>query len=619
MCGIAGILSCDGATPSREELITMCRILRHRGPDGEGFYQSPPLNGPAGDPLFRIALGHRRLKIIDLSDAGRQPMANEDGKIWVTYNGEIYNFREIRKTLESAGHRFRSGTDTEVILHAYEEWGEECTARFNGMWAFALWDEEKKRLHLSRDRFGVKPLYVLVKDHEILFASEIKAILAVRSEERVPNIDYAATFVTHGLMDHGEETFFRNIRSIPPGHSMIVTPEGSRTVRYWDPAAQVGTGASPCSASSEDPAEEFLSLLEDSVRMRLSSDAPLGSCLSGGLDSSSIVALASRHFPHIPTFTTVFADPSCDETPYAEAMVRCYETQPHWERPGPQEFMDLLGRMIWHQDEPGSAYGIYPQWKVMEAASGHVRVLLDGQGGDELLGGYTYFLPHYLKTLKEDREVRESHFHEAQAAVKGQYGPAFAATYEPGCNGDLRYRQEVLDPALRARGMVKEKDYRGPFMHHLDNVLFRSLTRDILPALLHYQDRMSMAFSIESRVPFLDCRLVEFCFTLPYHHKIHHGTTKVILRKAMAQLLPPLILGRRDKLGFPAPLSGWVRGGLRRPILDILESARSLERGILHPPTVHNRLHAHIRGETDHTWEIWRWLSLEIWFREFID
>jgi asparagine synthase (glutamine-hydrolysing) len=622
------------------DLKKMCDCLYHRGPDDEGYYfmlsdgsrrVCPNHPGDAlesslasfAQPVDSIAhasvgLGHRRLSILDLSEAGHQPMCSEDGRFWITYNGEIYNYRELKKELISLGHRFCSSTDTEVVLHAFEEWGESCVTRFNGMWAFAVWDEKSRSLFLSRDRFGIKPLYFFQENGVFVFASEIKSILAVRPDQRLPNLPYISNFLAYGLMDHRDETFFRNIRAIPPAHSMTVTCDKVTIRRYWEIVHRADTVRAEFK-SVGDRHEAFRQLLEDAVRIRLLSDAPLGACLSGGLDSSSIVSLATGFKPKLPTFSSFFSGNGCDESAFAKEMTRLYHTEDYWIEPDVGEFFDLLPRMIWHQDEPGTAYGIFPQWKIMELAAGHVRVLLDGQGGDELLGGYLHFMPHYLKTVMGDSKADDGDFKRARKEIGEQYGASMARPFETGQNSDEEYRWAIVNPELKKDAPSVQRDFQGPFTHHLDNVLFFSLTRDILPGLLHYQDRMSMAFSIESRVPFLDYRLVEFCFQLPYHEKIDKGVTKSILRRAMNGRLPESVRMRRDKLGFPAPLASWIRSDLNDPIRDTLFSGKLKQRGIIDTDVALDRFSKHAEGKADYTWEIWRWLSLEIWFREFVD
>ena len=618
MCGIAGIMHFDAAPVDGAVIARMGRLLRHRGPDDQGQY------GWQGENAA-IGLCHRRLGIIAPGTAGHQPMGTPDGALWITYNGEIYNHRELRKDLEAAGHVFRSATDTEVVLQAWREWGPDCVQRFNGMWALAVWDTDRQTLFLSRDRFGIKPLYYLATARAFYFASEIKALLTACPQQRRPNLPYLATFLAYGTMDHGRETCFANVKALPPAHSVLVRNGRMQTTRYWEPAptgrnrpGQTDSGPNQ-SGRDRELADRFRYLLADAVKMRLRSDVPVGACLSGGLDSSAIVALASDHMPRLPTFTSYFNHDGLNEAPFARAVARRFDTDAHWVAPRSAELMPLLARMIWHQDEPGTAYGIFPQWRVMQTAAPHVRVLLDGQGGDELLGGYLHFLPHYLKTLAADPDINAADLDRARKAVGTRHGRQWTHLPAADAGGTHAYRTAILaaDPQNRIR--VRPKSFDGPFGHHLDNVLYCALTRDILPGLLHYQDRMSMAFSIESRVPFLDYRLVEFCLGLPYGHKIAGGHTKAILRRAMAGRMPSKVIQRRDKLGFPTPLSAWLRGPLADPVRDLLCSPRTAQRGLLSAVVVGERLDRHMSGRADHTWEIWRWLSTEVWFQAFID
>ncbi len=640
MCGVAGIYHLNGGHEAPQSLQLMCDVQRHRGPDAGGFLLFPELqtsHSKGATPIriceqeesrssgqlqkenkFKLGFGHRRLAIIDLSEAGHQPMANETGRIWITYNGEIYNFQELRRELTAFGHMFRSNTDTEVIIHAYEQWGEVCVNRFNGMWAFAIWDSEQQHLFLSRDRFGIKPLYFLAGPDEFIFASEIKAILSVRRDQRIPNIPHIATFITHGLMDHDSETFFRNVKSVPPGHSLRVSRAGIRLQKYWElrPAYdQVNVQDN----GINDLQDRFYALLKDAVSLRLTSDAPLGSCLSGGLDSSAIVSIAAASRPNLPCFTSFFEEEGWNEAHHAEAVANRFQTDSHWIAPQVTAFQETLDNLIWYQDEPCAAYGTFPQWKIMEEASKHIRVLLDGQGGDELLGGYLHFLPHYLKALQQDPRYDRSNFRSAQNHIHNHYNKELATPYDPRHGDRLESRRAVLSSELRAECFIPSRGFNGPFSNHLDNVLYFSLTRDILPSLLHYQDRLSMAFSIESRVPFLDYRLVEFAFGIPYDEKIFNGTTKLILRKSMAGRLPESVRLRRDKMGFPAPLAKWIRNDLKEPIHDTLFSSKMYQRGILNHKIIGQRYEDHLTGKSDHTWEIWRWLTLETWFRCFID
>ncbi len=625
MCGIAGIYNVNENWIDAHRLKKMCDIQKYRGPDDEGYYfntdngnrffERPPESGVKAS----IGLGHRRLSIIDLTRAGRQPMSNESGSIWLIYNGELYNYREIKNDLSSLGHKFQSSADSEVIIHAYEEWGSDCLRRFNGMWAFAIWDERYEELFLARDRFGIKPFYYFVDDKEFIFASEIKAILSARPDENIPNIPYAARFIAYGIMDDKDETFFRNIKALPPGHFMTVSKNGVKIEKYWELSQDSLPNMYAGEHSLNDLDEQFLYLLEDSVKVRLMSDAPLGFSLSGGLDSSSITMLASKYLSDFPTFTAAFDDKSCDESRYASEVAQKCKAQQYFARPGSSEFMDFLLKMVWHLDEPCAAYGTFPQWNVMREASGHVKVLLDGQGGDEILGGYHHFFPHYLTASLEDQNLDQTAFNKRLKSVKDMHGRLAAKPYEAESDEKVKYRSDILAGDIKADLTFRSNGFKGPFANHLDNVMFFSLTRDVLPGLLHYQDRISMAFSIESRVPFLDYRLVEFCYALPYSEKISGPVTKSILRDSMKGILPEKIRARKDKQGYPVPLGKWIRCELQDAVKGYFDSDRFRNRGILNTDIVNQRLDEHIKGEQDHTWEIWRWLTLEVWFREFVD
>lgn len=623
MCGIAGVYYLKDSALAQESLLRqMVAIQRHRGPDGEGFY----LDGPLG-------LGHCRLSIIDLSPAASQPMPNEDKQLWLTYNGEVYNYLELMAELKAKGHAFRSRSDSEVILHAYEEWGEDCVKRFNGMWAFALWDKRNKKLFCSRDRFGVKPFYYLYDGQAFLWASEIKALLAARPQERQPNYPYLYHFLTTALMDDGPETSFQNILSVPPAHSLTVGPGGLRLYRYWDYDESVRQRY-----DYQHPEETFRELLRDAVKLRLlRSDVPVGTCLSGGLDSSSVVALASGMIEaQVKTFSAIYDDPDCDESFFVRVVNERFNTVPHLVYPEPQDLFHLLPRIVWHQDEPTAGPGLYSQWHVMKVAQGRVKVLLDGQGGDELLAGYHGYFAHYLATLlanflrkgQVSALVRLAQECPAVAELAGwgtlrsalkSYAPALARSLYRRWRGTEATTD--IHPELKALADAHPVRRKPPmrFPEELNNMLYYALTSQSIPALLHYEDRNSMAFSLEARVPFLDYRLAEFCLGLPYDQKIRGATTKYILRRALNGILPPEVRDRRDKKGYPTPVARWFRDSQRQGVAEILFDARTRQRRVLAPAIIEAKFRAHCEGRHDYSWEIWRWLTTELWFRQFID
>jgi asparagine synthase (glutamine-hydrolysing) len=583
------------------------------------------------------------LSIIDLSEAGHQPMPNEDGTIWLVFNGEIYNYLELIPLLQQKGHVFRSRTDTEVIIHAYEEWGERCVQRFNGMWAFALWDGREQKLLLSRDRFGVKPLYYFETQKAVYFASEIKSILAATSEARCLNYPYLYHFLPSGALDDGEETFFEGVKQLLPSHSLIFQHNGQRLDQYWryDPET------AKTSYDYAHPEETLRALLADSVRLRLRSDVPVGTCLSGGLDSSSIVCLASQMLAHpIKTFSCLYDDSDCNERQFVDAVNLHARTDAYPVCPNGRDLFDVLPKIVWHQDEPTAGPGLYSQWHVMAAAQGKVKVLLDGQGGDELLAGYFTYFDTYLSCLIQDlirtkRPIYLASFLSAIREIRSVSNQPILSQqiqrYLPGKLASLVRRATSLvkrvDPAgfviappvihddLKGQALGREIVRNQPRQldNELNNLLYWHLVRQSIPALLHYEDRNSMAFSIEARTPFLDYRLVEFCLGLPYDVKMKNGVTKHILRQAMSRDLPPAVRDRKDKKGYPTPMARWFRESSQRHLKDILYDKRTADRKIFNMEGIRFYVERHCEGKTDASWQIYRWVTTELWFRTFID
>ena len=556
-------------------------------------------------------------------------MFNEDGTVWLVQNGEIYNFPELRNDLASKGHAFRSSCDSEVILHAYEEDGERCVERFNGMWAFAVWDSRRRRLLLSRDRLGEKPLYFAVDATELVFASEIKALLAVRPDLAEPSLPEIARFVASGLTDTSDQTLFKHVRQLLPGHQLVAFPDGRwQILRYW--SAPDPDEVEPISLP--DAARTLHDLLDDSVRLRLRSDVPVGTCLSGGLDSSCLVAVESRQLGSTPihTFSSVFEEREFSEGRYVDAVNSSFVTVPYRVTPSP-DFLTVLPRIVWHQEVPIPGPGIYPQWCVMGLAQGKVKVLLDGQGPDELLGGYFYFYADHFADLIRNcyrpssawqlsaamgRVWRHSGFGQLarflRAGVHRLSGYPLFAGFKAGS-----YR-DCLSLDLRRQAPIVLEPHRSPAAGHTAAFLHREVTETSLPSLLHYEDRSAMAHGIETRVPYLDPRLVEFCMRLPGTLRIHAGVTKAPLRKAMNGSLPPLVAGRTDKLGYPEPMIHWLRGEAYEEIKQILLSQATRERGILAMDAMERNLREHRQGH-NRMIPLYRALTLEIWFRTFMD
>jgi asparagine synthase (glutamine-hydrolysing) len=625
MCGIAGIYRFDGQPPSPEDLeglAAMAAIQRHRGPDdtGDGVF------GPC-------VLANQRLSILDLSPHGHMPMRSDDGRLALTENGEIYNFLELREELRSLGHVFRSDGDTEIILRAYEQWGEACVERFVGMWAFALYDAAEQRLVLSRDRLGIKPIYLQQTPRRLVFASEIKALVAYLRKLGEPvrvNSASLATYVATGLVDGLEETFFAGITRFPAGTNLVVTPDGIRARRYWDLPARAAALGAGLNGTREVPWPALREALADAVRVHLRSDVPLGVCLSGGLDSSAIVGLASRHVERVKTFTIYFGDgPDFDERQHARAVVQRFRADP-WERlVEPKHFTDELRRIVWHLDEPSLALGVYPQWHVMSLARDQgVKVVLDGQGGDEVFAGYTNYAPQHLygllwaKPLRFAGEAlalgRNQGWQQARAAARSAVAmrlrPPIPASVEDKADATL------LNPELRIMADVSHDEWRlwpRVFASWLNNVLYWELTCTRLPALLRYEDRLSMAFSIESRVPFLDHRLVELAFALPDSVKRSGGWSKYGLRRALDGLLPRATVWRRDKKGFPTPVGDWLRDGRGSAALALLLDPSRRSRALFAQSTLERFAREHVEGQIDRSWQLWRALSIELWLDAF--
>jgi asparagine synthase (glutamine-hydrolysing) len=624
----------------------MTRALRHRGPDDEGYLlaasasgqarayrgpdtapqvEAPPLPDQAPDGSD-VALGHRRLAILDLSVAGHGPMPSADGALWITYNGEVYNYLELRDELSGRGHTFRTGSDTEVLLAAYAEWGEDCLARFNGMFAFALYDARRAVLFCARDRFGVKPFFYHAGPGLFAFASEIKGLLAHPRVPRKPHEPTLAGFLTRGLLDEKAQTFFEGIESLPPAHRLVVDVRTGRpTVAPWYDLPTAETRPA-------DPAV-FGTLLEDAVRLRLRSDVDVGTCLSGGLDSSSIVALTARlrggngsRGRH--AFSVLYDDPGMAERPFVEAVVKATSVDSHQTSASAADLRRELPELVRHQDEPLPSTGPFSHWRVMRLAHEHgLKVLLDGQGADEVLAGYPYQMGPFLGEMASRFGLGRA-LAEAAAARRVTGRPL--AFYL----GLLAYQQVSLPRWLRriVVGRFSTHTHVPPEM--IDSALLGGLPPDLgerhiprgtlreerlanlwrtsLPALLRYEDRNSMAFGIETRTPFLDYRLVEHAMALPAEALIRNGWSKAILRDAMRGVIPDVVRERRDKLGFTTP----ERRFLRELAPDIREWLGSGSRiaSRLRPSVLRTWL-ADEPGHLARRPGLWRLISAEHWLR----
>jgi asparagine synthase (glutamine-hydrolysing) len=637
MCGIAGIVSIDGLDEhAQSRALRMRDIITHRGPDEAGLHCDA-----------YAALAHRRLSIVDLS-SGQQPLSNEDGSVWVVFNGEIYNHGEIRQELESRGHVYRTKSDTETIVHAYEQWGEGCVHRFRGMFAFAIWDAPKRRLLLVRDRLGIKPLYWARTPQGLLFGSEIKAILASGLIEPAAN-DRVLPEVLSTRYTSGEETMFRRINKLLPGHLMIFEGGAIKKTQYWDVPARTAQGSAlGAQGSGQDvlsPVSRFRELLEESVKLRLMSDVPLGMFLSGGIDSSAIAALMARMIDRpLQTFSVAFKDRAFNELNYAREVATAIGAVSHEVVIDDRDFFGALPKLLWHEDEPIAHTSSVPLYFVSALARQHVTVVLTGEGSDELLAGYGKYprvswnwragtvyermMPRPLRTsiaqsmipmlpAKLARYARRS-FLAMDRTPESMFFDNFASIR-------LADQRQLLAAPLRDAA-TREQAYASSLGYYkalngsstlLDRLLYADI-KTYLVELLMKQDQMSMATSIESRVPFLDHKLVEYAATLPDEWKLNGWTTKRVLRESMKGLLPESILNR-PKMGFPVPFSGWTRGAWNGVARDVLLDRRSRERGLIDAPAVDRLLTDHAAGRTDAGDRLWSLLNLELWYRTFID
>jgi asparagine synthase (glutamine-hydrolysing) len=627
MCGICGKLNFDRHEPVDAMLLRqMMNLLYHRGPDGEGEY----LAGPIG-------LGHRRLSIIDL-DTGAQPMSNEDGTVWVVYNGEIYNFPELRTELQSRGHKFKSASDTEVIVHLYEELGVESVARLRGMFAFALWDEHKQFLLLARDRVGIKPLYYTNTGRALVFASEIKSLLADPSVGRRINPCAIDRFLTYYYLP-GNETLFEGIYKLDPGHYLTVRDGQTAVRQYWDLSFEV----SPRWKRFNQAVEELQQLLRRTVRDHMISDVPVGVLLSGGVDSTGVLRYAVEQIDKpIHTFTIGFdGEEFADERPYARLAAQRYGTLHQDITMSAVDFRDFLPKYVWHMEEPvcePPAVALYFVSHLARQSS--VKVLLSGEGGDEAFGGYQNYrnllLLEGLKTtlgpakgllrlglqaLGQVGWKRVARYSNLVDLPLSQYYLSRTATPNTTFNQlkSAIYTKEFADTLgeqtsdVPTRRLFEHLDGQSP----LNRMLYVD-TKSWLPDdLLVKADKMTMATSVELRVPLLDFQILEFAATLPQYFKVCGWSTKRILKAALEDSVPEEILNRK-KTGFPVPYETWIRRELRAFVEDILLSQRALERGYFSRLWIEKILSANL-NIGDYAKEVFSLLTLELWQREFID
>jgi asparagine synthase (glutamine-hydrolysing) len=631
MCGINGIAlsTKSGRVLDRHILEEMRDVIAHRGPDDRGLFVDE-----------RVGLGHRRLSIVDVA-SGHQPMTNEDGSLRITYNGEIYNHADFRAELESKGHVYQTHCDTETILHLYEEYGPACVEHLRGMFSFAIWNRAKQELFIARDRLGVKPLYYThTADGSLYFGSEIKTLLeagAIRAELNFASLsDYLANHAPSG-----EETLFAGIKRLLPGHYMIWRDGELRIKRYWDVSFEKVNETGKTDAEYID---EWYEMFRQSVRLRLMADVPLGMFLSGGIDSSAIAAIMSGMVSDpIKTFSVAFREREANELEYARLVSNAFKTDHHEVVVSAEDFFEALPRLIWHEDEPLAHPSSVALYFVSRLAASHVKVVLTGEGSDELLAGYGRYRKTMLNLAVGARyqsvtpKVLRSIVRERIASLPGgrvrqrlqrtflSVAPDIESIYFDNFAVFTRAQQQSLltestlekmggiDPYRGVRQFLSETDASST----LDKLLYADI-KTYLHELLMKQDQMSMAASIESRVPFLDHKLVEFTSSLPERLKLRGSTTKYILRKAMQGVLPQQIL-TRPKMGFPVPIASWFRGQFSHLIDEYVLSDRVTARGIFNPQFVRELVQRHQQGGENHEERLWALVNFEMWQRQFFD
>lgn len=587
----------------------MNKKIKHRGPDDEGHYVDA-----------YVSLGHVRLSIIDLTEAGHQPMENEDGFLKIVFNGEIYNFIGLKKILEERGHTFKSHTDTEVILHAYEEWGERCVEKFRGMWAFAIYDSKQKKMFLSRDRFGIKPLYYYSDDNRFIFSSEMKSIFE-HDIKKEPNDAVIYDFLVDNLIDHTEDTFFVGIKKIMPGYNMIYDLKRNvlHIKKYYDLRASLKK------ISDDIPVNRrFRESLLKAVKQRLMADVPVGSCLSGGLDSSSIVCMMREieRNKDIHTFSLVFPGIPIDESGYQRLVVEKTGVKWHKTSFGGKELLEDLKDLILTQEEPFKTLSIYGQYRVMKLArENKIKVLLDGQGSDEILAGYDWFFSYYFAELFKSSK---KDLLRALLEYRKVYGTSKLILYMLIFLSRRFGRSRSKYPYL-TRSFIMQ--YRGrktkkPLLdaRTINEASILAETYFSLPYLLRLEDKNSMRWSVESRVPFCDHELVEFTCSLPSHHKIKNCWTKTIMRESLSGLLPEKIRLRRDKIGFATPDTHLLRSEEGRELAySIVGSDAFKSRKYWKYEKIKNMLDKHIKGKKDYASVLWKIFLTEMWLEMWID
>ena len=630
MCGICGIIDLDGKPVRKEIISNMCATLIHRGPDGEGVYISSQSKPSAG-------LGHRRLKIIDLTEAGHQPMTNEDNSVWLTFNGEIYNHHQLRKDLRDKGHQFRSNTDAEVVLHLYEDFAENCLSYLHGMFAFAIWDERKGELFLARDRLGQKPLLYYQDNQHLCFASEFSALLASGQIDRNINDKAIDQYLTFGYVP-APETIYKGIYKLLPGHYGIYKDSNLNFTKYWDLDY-----SQKIAISEEEAALELIRQLKEAVSLRLTSDVPLGVFLSGGLDSSAVTALMSQLTNRVRTFSIGFEEADFNELEYARTVARHFSTDHHEFMVKPKA-LEILPLLVERYGEPYADSSAIPSYYVAKETRKYVTVALNGDGGDESFAGYDRYQAmvlaksyNHLPSILQDGLSRavisiapdRLNYKNRRKRLRRFLENASLPFYSRYCNwisiiNDTEKNRLYSEGFKEKLGNGKPENWLRDYpnlssdVKLVDRLMAIDIKTNLANDLLVKMDIASMANSLETRSPFLDHKFMEFAAKLPPEYKMKRFIKKYILKKAVKDLIPKEILQRR-KMGFAVPVGEWFRNDLKGFLREILLSQSSLNRGYFKPEVIKNMVNQHIEKRVDYTFQLWSLLMLELWHQRFID
>lgn len=648
MCGISGIYNIIGREIEKDILLKMTKIISHRGPDDEGYTIFDTLNDRHSDcyhhdtmeelkkeltPLSgsingNLGFGFRRLSILDLTRAGHQPMSNSEASVWIVFNGEIYNYIELRNELMSDGYKFNSETDTEVIIAAYQKWGTQCLNRLNGMFAFAIWDSRSKTLLIARDRFGVKPLYYAFDGNTLVFGSEVKQLLAYGISRELNETTIIKTFSIGGFTENSGTTYFKNIKYLPNAHFLIIKNGNLSVLRYYDIDFETMGNSS---LSYEQACENYRELFTDSIKIRMRSDVNVGSTLSGGLDSSAIVCTASRFDTKSFNTYTYYSNEHnrFDERKWANLASGKVGGKAHFVSKTAVDFVHDFEKITWHHDYPLMGSSHVAQYYVMQLAKlNGTKVLLDGQGSDEISAGYVHAFYRYYSDLLINGDFSKFFKEFSQFSTRLQKGSVISKSMKTlltlALNERSLYKVEYnlsMNPLTISKKEADINEFINiPRASKLNNFLYNQTMSSSVQTLMQTEDRNAMAHSVENREPFLDYRLVELLFSLPASYKIKGSFGKLVHRDALKGVVPVEILERKDKLGFLAPGEEyWMRNELKGFYAEMLQSASFKQRGIFNQKMISQLYQKYLQGDNSNCRMLWMVMSLEIWFRTFVD